>query len=166
MKKITLLSGVLLGLIMLMAIAAAVTADDSEPISDDEVNKIASQLYCPICENVPLDVCSTQACANWRELIRQFLADGKSEDEIKAYFSTQYGWNVLSVPPRVGLNWFIYVFPPLITVGSIMLVVMIIHKSKLASSSGGDKVHPTQPSEIDEYLKIIDSDLKNEERNG
>ena len=31
-----------------------VNAQGSEP-SDDEVNQIASQLYCPICENVPLD---------------------------------------------------------------------------------------------------------------
>jgi len=35
--------------------------------SDDEVNAIARQLFCPICQNIPLDVCPTQACADWRE---------------------------------------------------------------------------------------------------
>ncbi len=33
-----------------------------QPPTDDEVNRIAKQLYCPVCENTPLDVCPTQAC--------------------------------------------------------------------------------------------------------
>ena len=35
---------------------AAVSAQQPTP-SDDEVNAIARQLYCPVCENTPLDVC-------------------------------------------------------------------------------------------------------------
>ncbi|MFN3309334.1 MAG: hypothetical protein ACK44E_09010, partial [Anaerolineales bacterium] len=42
-------------------IALAQTRDPNS-ISDDEVNAIAKYLYCPVCENVPLDVCGTQAC--------------------------------------------------------------------------------------------------------
>src|SRR5512135_159798 len=75
--------------------------------SDDEVNAIASQLYCPVCENTPLDVCPTDACHNWRELIRQMLADGKSSVEIKQYFVDHYGARVLAEPPAQGFNWLI-----------------------------------------------------------
>jgi cytochrome c-type biogenesis protein CcmH len=81
--------------------------------SDDEVNAIASQLFCPVCQNTPLDVCPTQACHDWRELIRQMLAEGKSADQIKQYFVDHYGARVLSEPPRTGFNWLIYVVPPL-----------------------------------------------------
>jgi cytochrome c-type biogenesis protein CcmH/NrfF len=54
------------------------SAQDTEPTgpTDDEVNAIAKQLYCPVCENIPLDVCPTQACAQWRDLIREKLARG------------------------------------------------------------------------------------------
>ena len=77
---------------------AVVSAQDTDPNfpTDDEVNAIAKQLYCPVCENIPLDVCGTQACAQWRELIREKLIEGWSEDEIKEYFSNQYGDRVLS----------------------------------------------------------------------
>ena len=34
------------------------------PVTDDQVNAIAHDLYCPVCENTPLDVCGTQACAH------------------------------------------------------------------------------------------------------
>ncbi|MDP1779752.1 MAG: cytochrome c-type biogenesis protein CcmH, partial [Anaerolineales bacterium] len=57
-------------------------AQDNVP-TDDEVNAIAQQLYCPVCENTPLDVCPTEACRQWRELIRLQLSQGMTEAEIK-----------------------------------------------------------------------------------
>ena len=68
--------------------------------TDDEVNRIAKQLYCPVCESTPLDVCPTEACRQWRDLIRSMLAEGKSEAEIKQYFVAQYGVRVLAEPPN------------------------------------------------------------------
>ena len=68
--------------------------------TDDEVNRVAKQLYCPVCESTPLDVCPTEACRQWRELIRTMLAAGKSEPEIKQYFVEHYGARVLAEPPN------------------------------------------------------------------
>ena len=68
--------------------------------TDNEVNRIAKQLYCPDCESTPLDVCPTQACRQWRELIREMLAQGKSDAEIKQYFAEHYGPQVLNEPPN------------------------------------------------------------------
>ena len=79
--------------------ASPVSAQGPTP-TDDEVNRIAKQLYCPVCESTPLDVCPTEACRQWRDLIRSMLAEGKSEEEIKQYFVTQYGARVLSEPPN------------------------------------------------------------------
>ncbi len=90
--------------------------------TDDEVNRIARQLYCPVCENTPLDVCPTEACRQWRELIRQMLAEGKSEAEIKQYFVEHYGARVLSEPPRQGFNWIIYLLPPLMILAGVVLL--------------------------------------------
>lgn len=81
-------------------------------VTDDEVNRIAKGLYCPVCENVPLDVCPTQACAQWREMIRRLLAEGRTEEEIRQYFVEQYGPRVLAVPPAAGFNWLVYAVPP------------------------------------------------------
>jgi cytochrome c-type biogenesis protein CcmH len=68
--------------------------------TDDEVNRIAKQLYCPVCESTPLDVCPTEACRQWRDLIRTMLAEGKSEEEIEQYFVEHYGARVLAEPPN------------------------------------------------------------------
>jgi cytochrome c-type biogenesis protein CcmH/NrfF len=78
-----------------------------ENITDDQVNAIARQMFCPVCENTPLDVCPTQACAEWRELIREKLAAGWSEAQIKQYFVDQFGDRVLAAPPARGINWLV-----------------------------------------------------------
>jgi cytochrome c-type biogenesis protein CcmH len=79
--------------------SSPVSAQGSTP-TDDEVNRIAKQLYCPVCESTPLDVCPTEACRQWRELIRLQLAEGKSEEEIKQYFVDHYGARALAEPPN------------------------------------------------------------------
>src|SRR5512135_2120554 len=113
---------ILLSVIMMFLVANKVSAQQPTP-SDDEVNAIARQLYCPVCENTPLDVCPTQACHDWRELIRQLLIDGKTPDEIKQYFVDHYGARVLSEPPAVGFNWLVYVVPPVVFLGGVFLLI-------------------------------------------
>jgi cytochrome c-type biogenesis protein CcmH len=104
----------LLSLTIALLIGARSAFAQGDPPTDDEVNAIASELYCPVCENVPLDVCPTQACEQWRATIREKLALGWDEEEIKQYFVDQYGARVLATPPAgEGLNWMVYVLPPL-----------------------------------------------------
>ena len=55
----------------------------------------------------------TQACAEWRELIREQLSQGWNEQQIKDYFVERFGDRVLATPPPRGLNWLVYVIPPL-----------------------------------------------------
>lgn len=108
MKWKSWISLAILVLVLLMPIG--VSAQGSGP-TDDEVNAVAKQLYCPVCENIPLDACGTVACEQWRGIIRDQLADGWTEDQIKDYFVGQYGDRVLAEPPRTGFNWLIYIVP-------------------------------------------------------
>ena len=111
-----------------LAFVTAALAQSSTPvpgsasISDDQVNAIAKQMYCPVCENTPLDVCPTQACTEWRELIREMLAEGKTEAEIKQYFVDRFGDRVLAAPPARGLNWLIYMIPPVAILAGVLML--------------------------------------------
>ncbi len=127
--------------------------------SDDEVNAVARQLFCPVCENTPLDVCPTQACAQWRELIRTKLSEGWTADQIKQYFATQYGARVLSEPPRQGLNWLVYIIPPLM----MLIGVYILYRAYLSMRKpvGTDAdIEETIPPAADGYLLKVEEELK------
>jgi cytochrome c-type biogenesis protein CcmH len=108
-------------LLISLPVGMPAAAQESTP-SDDEVNAIAKELYCPVCENVPLDVCGTPACEQWRQVIREKLSQGWSEEQIKAYFIAQYGDRVSATPPPSGFNWLVYVLPPLaFLIGAVVL---------------------------------------------
>ena len=133
-------------------------------ISDDQVNAVAHGLYCPVCENIPLDVCPTQACAQWRDLIKQKLAAGWSSQQIKDYFVQQYGDRVLAEPPQHGLNWLVYVLPPLFFLVGVYLVVRVLRKMNRAAPALVQPATAVEPVE-DRYVKQLEEELERRERN-
>jgi cytochrome c-type biogenesis protein CcmH len=134
-----------------------VTAQQPIP-SDDEVNAIARQLFCPVCENTPLDVCPTQACAQWRELIREKLAEGWSEEQIKNYFVEQYGARVLGAPPASGLNWLVYLIPPIAILAGVYILYRAMRSWKQSSQPANPPV--TVEASQDEYLARLEEELR------
>lgn len=139
----------------------SVQAQDLPPQgpTDDEVNAIAKQLYCPVCENIPLDVCPTQACAQWRELIREKLAAGWAEDEIKTYFVAQYGDRVLAQPPASGLNWLVYIIPPLAIIGGIYILYRALRAWSQPAQDIAEDVPQVEPDD-DDYVARIEEELR------
>ncbi len=144
-----------LGLLLALISPAAGLAQQPTP-SDDEVNAVAREMYCPVCENIPLDVCPTQACAQWRELIRQKLAEGWSKAQIEDYFVAQYGDRVLAEPPRRGLNWLVYIAPPLF----ILLGIYLLARIYRSTESKSPQPLPLETQDEIEYLKRVDAEVK------
>ena len=139
---------------------SAVSAQQPVP-SDDQVNAIARQLFCPVCENTPLDVCPTQACHDWRELIRQMLAEGKTSGEIKQYFVDHYGARVLSEPPQAGLNWLVYVVPPVaFLIGVFLLFKAFRTWRRVSKESAVEAVAGSEPAAENEYASRLEEELR------
>ena len=154
-RGVSLLALVTVGLMLAFSTGPA-SAQEPTP-SDDEVNAIARQLYCPVCENVPLDVCPTQACAQWRATIREKLGLGWTEQQIKDYFVAQYGDRVLAAPPPRGLNWLVYLLPPLALIGGGLLLWQTMRRWRRAAEQAPT---PAALSETDPYVQRLEEELK------
>lgn len=116
-----LLRALTLAVVMALIFIPNALAQEQD-ITDDDVNAVAKGLYCPVCENIPLDVCPTQACKQWRATIREKLTLGWSTREIEQYFVDQYGDRVLATPPAHGLNWLVYILPPVGFIGGAIIL--------------------------------------------
>jgi cytochrome c-type biogenesis protein CcmH len=160
MKKFLLIA--LLACLTAGLFSGLAQAQDTQPglPTDDQVNAIAKQLYCPVCENIPLDVCGTQACAQWRELIREKLSQGWSEAQIKQYFVDQYGDRVLSTPPARGLNWLVYVVPPIAILLGAFLLYRAFRAWKQPAPVLAQGSNSTQ-APADEYVRRLEEELRN-----
>ena len=147
-----------LSLVLVGLWTGSVLAQGSTP-SDDDVNAIASQLYCPVCENTPLDVCPTEACRQWRELIRSQLADGWTEDQIKQYFVENYGARVLGEPPRSGLNWAFYILPPVLILAGAFVLFRALRAWTKPSATEAPASQAESPVQ-DEYISKFEEELR------
>ena len=171
MKKIiTLLLSIALFSITTTAIAQDNTPTPPPPeevreVTADEVNKIAREVYCPVCESTPLDVCQTQACADWREVIRSKLANGESTQDVYDYFAEQYGGRVLATPPREGLNWLLWIMPvAAVIIGGFFFSRFMKNLQIKEGEEGEDGLEtavsppPSTPSD-DDYIAQVEREL-------
>ena len=69
------------------------------------------RLRCPVCQGVPiLDSPAEMAQAMMRRL-RELVAQGKSDGEIRTYFVARYGEWVLLEPPLSAITIWLYLLP-------------------------------------------------------
>lgn len=149
---------VVLGLAGRASPALAQAGTPPAPVTADQVNRVAKQLFCPVCENTPLDVCPTEACAQWRGTIREKLEAGWTDQQIFDYFVAQYGERVLARPSTRGLNLLVWVVPPLaLLVGAFGLWRYLkgaVRKPAPATVPEADA------APVDEYARRLEQELK------
>ncbi len=162
---LTLLAALTLGIVL-------AHAQDSDGVTADEVNAIASKLYCPVCENIPLDTCGTAACADWRNEIKLALENGRSEQEIIDDFIHRFGDRVVGIPQDPTLKT-ISLWPPvigalLVVIGGVALIVNL-RRQKVSAPLAEDNAHksktatqelPAHPHDKSKYFDMLEQDIK------
>ena len=132
------------------------------PVTDDQVNAVAHELYCPECENIPLDVCPSQACADMRSEIRQKLELGWTKDQIKQYYVQRYGDRVVGAPPAHGWNWLAYIVPPVAILAGVAILYSLFRAWKAPARGSAQQAAEAQnpPAEPDDYIARLEAELK------
>ena len=147
-------------LMMLLLLGIGVVPALAQEPTPNEINAVAKELWCPLCNGVRLDNCELQACVQMREVISQKLVAGENKEQIKAYFAQQYGDVVLGEPAREGFNLVVWIFPILAVVvglGWLAYLVMTWRKRKPPSAALTPAV--SGPSD-DEYLKRVEQEME------
>lgn len=147
------------GLLLTIILAALPTAaqEVTQPITFDQVNKIANELYCPVCPGETLDVCQTQACAQWRDEIRDQLVAGQTEQEIIDSFVRRYGDRVLGAPQDPGLRALSLIAPILVALLALVVGVFTFTRWRGQSAQVASPAAPTPAG--DDYRDQLERDL-------
>lgn len=103
-------------LIWFAAVAAvlvvAVGLATAPPAPADRVEEIASRIRCPVCQSVSVAESPSDQARDMRQIIAEQVAEGRSDEEIVAFFVDRYGeWIVLAPPPRGG-TLALWLLPP------------------------------------------------------
>ena len=95
-------------------------------ISDEEqrVNNLNAVLMCPVCPGESIDQSQNEIAMNMRTIVKDFVEDGRSEDEIKDYFVKRYGPVILLEPAGSGISLYAWIIPP-VGLGFAFIIVVI-----------------------------------------
>lgn len=156
--------------VALVLVVPVAQAQENPTPTLDEIQAVARELYCPLCNGVRLDNCDLQVCFQMRQVIADRLAAGASKDQIKQEFVAQYGPIVLGEPPREGLNWLVWLLPVAALIGGSIWILMTLRgwtKASPAAPAGPAAtpaaslpLAPKAGTASDDYLAQVDADLE------
>jgi cytochrome c-type biogenesis protein CcmH len=86
--------------------------------------------------------------------VRELVAEGRSDEEIRAYFVARYGEWVLLEPPRHGINWLVWLGPV-----ALLLIGLLLIGSQMRRPPPEAPVPPSQKA-ADPYRDAIRAELE------
>lgn len=84
---------------------------------------IAGELMSPACPGRTLINCTSGQSEQWRQLIQQQLANGKSKDDVLKYFVEMRGEEILASPPKKGFALMAWLLPLFVVVNGVGLII-------------------------------------------
>ena len=98
----------------------------SDPAQEVRARVLMAELRCMVCQNETIEASRAPFAAEVRTLVREQVAAGRTDNEIKNYLSSRYGDAIL-FRPRLGLStWALWLGPfMLLGLGAIVVVVSI-----------------------------------------
>lgn len=100
---------------MIAAVILAAVMGLEAPLADPAAEKRAQNLFmeikCVVCEGEPIAQSSAEVAADMRIRVRDEIAAGKTDAQIRGDFAARYGESVLLRPPAKGLGAFLWAFP-------------------------------------------------------
>lgn len=129
------------------------------PVTRDDVDAVASRMFCPICENEPLDQCYNTTCIQWKTEIAELLAEGNTPDEIIDSFVARYGEHVASVPRDPVLRFLSFSAPVIGTLIAIVIGLMTFTRWRRRDPVTESEAIIHEGQEVDHYRSQIERDL-------
>ncbi len=72
---------------------------------------LAAELRCPVCQGLSAADSQAEAAVAMRTRVEQLMREGRSDEQIRAWFVDRYGEWVLLEPPRHGRHWIVWLGP-------------------------------------------------------
>lgn len=131
-----------------------------------EAQAIDRMLMCPVCPAETIDQAQVEISFQMRALVREMLAQGRSREEVLAYFADRYGPGILAAPPKSGANLLVWILP---VVGVVAALGGLLLVARAMTGRGAGRADPAdgaaavaggglpgEDPELMPYLEMVD----------
>lgn len=158
----TLLPSFAFILAAIVAASLACGADEELPPLEARAQEINKTVMCPVCPGESIDQSQHPRATAMRAVVDEKLAEGSTNDEIRQFFVERYGPSVLLEPPREGLNWLVWIVPPVGVIAAAIALYLVLRMA-VRPAAGADAsstgVAALSDTERDDYFKRIEAAL-------
>jgi cytochrome c-type biogenesis protein CcmH len=112
--------------------APAAVETFSNPALEARARNLQRQLRCLVCQGESIDESRSDFAADMRHLVRQQIAQGRSDQQIEDFLKARYGNFILMKPPLEGDTAFLWAAPFLVLILAGGVAIFVVSKARKA----------------------------------
>ncbi len=128
--------------------------DPLDTVREARVQLVGKQLRCAVCQGVSIADSPASMARAQLDKVRELVVEGKTDQEIYAYFVDRYGEWALMEPKKSGVTLGLWIAPVLLLVGGVLLILSSTKKPAPPAPT----VDAAAPA-TDDYLAKVRADL-------
>jgi cytochrome c-type biogenesis protein CcmH len=131
-----------------------------DPPREARVQALGKQLRCPMCQGLSIADSSSSAARAQMDKVRELVAAGRSDREIRDYFTSRYGEWALLDPPASGMNLLVWLLPLLLLVGGGLAIARTMRRPVPVAPAATAGTEERTPPADDPYLEAVRAELR------
>ena len=131
-----------------------------DPPREARVQALGKQLRCPMCQGLSIADSGSSAARAQMDKVRELVAAGRSDREIREYFTSRYGEWALLEPPASGMNLLVWLLPLLLLVGGGLAIARTMRRPAPVAPTAAAATEDRQPPADDPYLEAVRAELR------
>ncbi len=117
-----------------------------DPKAETRAQALMQEIRCVACENEPISQSAADIAGDMRIRVREMVANGASDAEVRGWFAERYGEFVLFRPPAEGTSgWLLWGLP----FGFLALGAAGLALARARAGTGGRGAEPVPPESFD-----------------
>jgi cytochrome c-type biogenesis protein CcmH len=136
------------GLALALVLAAGAAAQ-ARRVAEPQVQDVAAQLRCVVCQNLSVADSPSEMAGQMRAIVRERLEAGEAPEQVVQYFVDRYGEWILLSPRRHGFNLLVWAMPAVAVAVGFTLVGLVLARWTRRRAAAG----PVVPTPVDAAMR-------------
>ena len=147
-------------MVLALLVSACASRGTVDPL-EQQAQNLDQELMCPICPGETIAQSQVEFAQQMRTFVREKLAEGWTEAQIKQYYVERYGPRILMAPPRQGFYLVGWIGPFVALVVGGGFVAYVLKRWTERPDERREAEGPQPAEELpSEYLQRLEEDLK------
>jgi cytochrome c-type biogenesis protein CcmH len=138
-----------------VAVAKEATPMAKDPVIEERVMELSSELRCLVCQNQTLAGSDADLAKDFRQQIRTMMQQGKTDQEIRDFLVERYGDFILYKPPFNAATAILWIGPAALMVGGAAALIVTLRRRR---STGAEDENTPSPEQLARARKLLDED--------